>query len=100
HAALAARPAKVSALETSSGFIIERRDLGGPRSQRGVRKISLEVFFRTDVIDGHSLLSDPNPNSISIPLSAQREKARCCLGLNHRRPTARARRRRARFRAS
>ena len=44
-------------------------DLGGPRSQRGVRKISLEVFFRTDVIDGHSLLScrDSNPNSISIP---------------------------------
>jgi hypothetical protein len=37
--------------ETSSGFIIDRRDLGGPRSQRGARKISLEVFFRTDVID-------------------------------------------------
>jgi hypothetical protein len=41
-------------IETSSGFIIDRRELGGPRSQRGVRKISLEVFFRTDVIDGHS----------------------------------------------
>jgi hypothetical protein len=40
-----------------------------------MRKISLEVFFRTDVIDRHSLLScrDPNPNSISIPLSARPE---------------------------
>ena len=61
-------------IETSSGFIIDRRDLGGPRSQRGVRKISLEAFFRTDAIDGHSLLScrDSSPNSISIPLSANR----------------------------
>ena len=62
-------------IESSSGFIMDRRDLGGPRSQRGVRKISLEVFFRTDVIDRHSLLCchDPNLNSISIPLSAQPE---------------------------
>ena len=46
-----------------------------PWRARGVRKISLEVFFRTDVIDGHSLLScrDSNPNSISMPLSAQPE---------------------------
>jgi hypothetical protein len=41
-----------------------------------VRKISLEVFFRTDVIDGHSLLScrDSNRNSISIPLAAQHDR--------------------------
>ena len=32
-------------IETSSGFIIDRRDFGVPRSQRGVRKISPEVFF-------------------------------------------------------
>ena len=50
-------------IETSSGFIIDRRDFGGPRSQRGVRKISLEVFFRTDVIDGHSLLNCPAVNT-------------------------------------
>jgi hypothetical protein len=56
---------------------MDRRDLGGPRSQRGVRKISLEVFFRTDVIDRHSLLCCRN--SISIPHLAQPGKARCCL---------------------
>lgn len=41
-----------------------------------MRKISLEVFFRTDVIDGHSLLScrDSNPNSIAIPLAAQHDR--------------------------
>jgi hypothetical protein len=62
-------------IEASSGFIIDRRDLGGPRSQRGVRKISLEVFFRTDVIDRRSLLScrDSNPSSISMPSQAGRD---------------------------
>ena len=40
-------------------------------------------FFRTDVIDGHSLLScrDSNPNSFSIPLSAQREKGSLLPGI-------------------
>jgi hypothetical protein len=38
-------------IQSSSRFNIDRRYVGGLRSQRGVRKVSLEVFFRTDVID-------------------------------------------------
>jgi len=50
-------------IETSSGFIVDCSDFGLPRSQRGAREISLEGFFRNDVIDGHSLLNCPAVNT-------------------------------------
>jgi hypothetical protein len=62
------------AIETSSGFIIDRRDLGGPRSA-ACEKFRWKFFFGAKSLMGTPLsCRDSNPNSISIPLSAQREK--------------------------
>jgi hypothetical protein len=57
-------------IEAPSRFIFDRRDLGGPRSQPGVR------FFGPMPLMGTPFLSrrDSNPHSFSIPLSAQRNR--------------------------